>query len=76
MKMFKSTTTKSNLLVFIFFLVLTTLAVMFSGCDDEPKDIIVIGRVADTTNVENKFVSDSIYMKNIQYIDSIKKNIK
>lgn len=41
MKMFNSTTAKSNFLVFIFFLVLTIVAVTFSGCGDDKKPIII-----------------------------------
>lgn len=41
MKIFDNTTFKSNLFVFIFFLVLTIIAVTFSGCGDEKKPIVI-----------------------------------
>jgi len=41
MKIFKSTTAKSNFFVIVFFLVLTIIAVVFSGCSDDKKPIVI-----------------------------------
>ena len=87
MKLFDSTTAKSNFLVFIFFLVLTVIAVTFSSCNDDVKPIIVRDSAFfDSTSLfnphlpdeskTNHFLPDSVYLKNIQYIDSMKKIIK
>ena len=104
MKMFNSTTAKSNFLVFIFFLVLTIIAVTFSGCGDDKKPIIIRDiKTMDSTDMfgpvlpgekdefdfsqdegvsdslvygewePGMFVTDSVYLNNILYIDSIKK---
>ena len=103
MKMFNSTTAKSNFLVFIFFLVLTIIAVTFSGCGDDKKPIVIRNtKTTDSTDMfgpvlpgekdefdfsqddgvsdslvygewePGMFVTDSIYLNNISYIDSIK----
>lgn len=54
MKLFKNTTSKSNFLVFIFFLVLTIISIVLSGCNDDAKPIII-------REVEKKeFVSESV----------------
>lgn len=107
MKLFDSTTSKSNFLVFIFFLVLTVIAVTFSSCNDDVKPIIIRDSTSfDSTSLfgpslpgekdefdlsqddgvddltvygdwePDYFLPDSVYLKNIQYIDSIKKIIK
>ena len=54
MKLFKDTTSKSNLFVIIFFVIMSIIAFSFSGCDDKSQPIIIKGK--DST-VE---VNDSI----------------
>ena len=41
MKQFNNPTTKSNILVFLFFLIMSIIAFMFSGCGDEKKPIVI-----------------------------------
>ena len=75
MKMFKSTTAKSNLLVFVFFLVMTIVAIIFSGCDNsEPTKIIIKSKnTTNSTSNDGANLYDSVYFNNAKYIDSIKK---
>ena len=52
MKLFKNPIAKSNFLVFIFFLVLTIIAVTFSSCGDEKKPIVIRDtKTMDSTDV-------------------------
>ena len=89
MKMFKSTTAKSNLLVFLFFLIMTIVAFMFSGCGDDKPPIIVRDNGFDFSQDEgvsdslvynewepDGFVSDSVFFNNQLYIDSLKNLVK
>jgi len=75
MKLFKNPIVKSNFLVFVFFLVLTIIAVTFSGCDNsEPTKIIIKSKnITDTSSNDGANLYDSVYFNNAKYIDSIKK---
>lgn len=75
--MFKDTTSKSNLLVFIFFLIMLTIAITFSGCDNsEPNQIIIRSKIdVDSVSSNGTNLYDSVYFNNLKYIDTLKTNI-
>lgn len=77
MKIFKDTTTQSNLLVFVFFLVMTVVAIIFSGCDNNETNKIIIKNkdVIDSTSGNGENLYDSVYFNNLKYIDSLKTKV-
>lgn len=77
MKIFKDTITQSNLLVFVFFLVMTVVAIIFSGCDNNETNKIIIKNkdVIDSTSGNGENLYDSVYFNNLKYIDSLKTKV-
>ena len=84
MKLFKNPTSKSNFLVFVFFLVLTIISITLSSCNNDVKPIIIKEidekkfdfsqdeGVSDSL-VYDEWEPDSTYLINVQYNNSIKK---